>query len=209
MEGAIIKGFLAGLWLSFSFGPVFFALIQESIEKGVKQALWFDLGVLLSDLFYIFLAFWGASFIMGNEQYRFIIGLAGGILLLGFGLAPFFKKKYVTEEVSVTPIAPTRKGLAGAVLKGFMMNLLNPSVLFIWFAATSLAFTTFSGSKSLIIIYFLATLLTYFGLDVAKVYLALKLKPLLKRSILDGINKLSGAVILGFGAYLLFQTFKK
>jgi threonine/homoserine/homoserine lactone efflux protein len=209
MEGAIIKGFLAGIWLSFSFGPVFFALIQESIKKGVKRALWFDFGVLLSDLFYIFLSFWGASFIMGNEHYRFIIGTAGGILLIGFGLAPFFKKKYATEEVSITPMADTRKGLAGAVLKGFMMNLLNPSVLFIWFAATSLAFTTFSGSKPLIGIYFLSTLLTYFGIDIAKIYLALKLKPLLKRSVLDSINKISGAVILGFGIYLLIETVRK
>ena len=50
MVGAIWKGFLTGIWLSMSFGPVFFLLIQTSIRKGIKHALFFDLGVFMSDL---------------------------------------------------------------------------------------------------------------------------------------------------------------
>jgi threonine/homoserine/homoserine lactone efflux protein len=37
MEGAIWNGFIMGLGLSFSFGPVFFLLIQTSIDKGWRE----------------------------------------------------------------------------------------------------------------------------------------------------------------------------
>jgi threonine/homoserine/homoserine lactone efflux protein len=84
MPDALLKGFLTGLWLSLSFGPVFFLLIQTSVQKGIPQALFFDLGVLLSDLFYIIISFFGASVILGNEHYQDLIGIVGGLILVGF-----------------------------------------------------------------------------------------------------------------------------
>jgi len=56
MEGAIWNGFIMGLGLSFSFGPVFFILIQTSIDKGWRESLIFDAGVLISDLIIIAIA---------------------------------------------------------------------------------------------------------------------------------------------------------
>jgi len=204
---ALLTGFLTGLWLSFSFGPVFFLLIQTSVQKGVRQALFFDLGVLLSDLFYIIISFFGASIILGNEHYRDIIGIAGGIILVLFGLLPFFQKTRtpdVNSDIDL-PVA-TRKGLIGQIVKGFIVNVLNPSVLLIWFGATTVAFSAYSGNSSMVGLYFLSTLITYFGIDVAKVYLALKLKRNLNERTLQLVNRVSGAIIIAFGLYLAVTT---
>ena len=38
-----------GFILSFSFGPLFFILLETSISKGLKQAFFMDLGVAFSD----------------------------------------------------------------------------------------------------------------------------------------------------------------
>ncbi|MEY3438093.1 MAG: hypothetical protein RL265_678, partial [Bacteroidota bacterium] len=38
-------------------GPVFFVLLETSIRKGARAALALDLGVLLSDLVYILIAY--------------------------------------------------------------------------------------------------------------------------------------------------------
>lgn len=207
MPDALLKGFLTGLWLSFSFGPVFFLLIQTSVQKGIPQALFFDLGVLLSDLFYIIISFFGASVILGNEHYQDIIGIVGGLILVGFGLSPFFQKARVAEIPSEYEMpAITRKGMFGQILKGFLVNVLNPSVLLIWFGATTVAFSAYSGSKSIVGLYFLSTLITYFSIDIAKIYLALRLKPFLKPRILQLINRISGALIVAFGLYLVITT---
>jgi threonine/homoserine/homoserine lactone efflux protein len=156
---ALLTGFLTGLWLSFSFGPVFFLLIQTSVQKGIRSALFFDLGVLLSDLFYIIISFFGASIILGNDHYRDIIGIVGGLILVGFGLLPFFQKTRTPDVNSEIELpGPTRKGMAGQVLKGFLVNVLNPSVLLIWFGATTVAFTAYSGNKGIVGLYFLSDL---------------------------------------------------
>jgi threonine/homoserine/homoserine lactone efflux protein len=55
-------------------------------------------------------------------------------------------------------------------------------------------------------LYFLSTLLTYFGIDVAKVYLALKLKRFLNARTLQLVNRISGALIIAFGLYLVVTT---
>ncbi len=229
MKGALWTGFLTGLWLSLSFGPVFFMLLSTSIKKGIKDALLFDAGVFLSDIFYIIIAFFGASIVLNNEMYKDLIALIGGGILIVFGLIPFFnfKKGNVNKEPEEPEIVnniddvidnidkPLKAsgikatgGLRslGLISKGFIVNFLNPSVLIIWFTAAAGAFATFENKHSLVISYFLATLITYFGIDLAKIYLAVSLKRFLNPKALGLIQKLSGVVIIIFGAYLIFTT---
>ena len=54
---AIVFGFI----LSFSFGPIFFILLETSITRGIKQAVFLDFGVVVSDLLFFSLAYFGAS----------------------------------------------------------------------------------------------------------------------------------------------------
>lgn len=207
ITGAIWKGFLTGVWLSMSFGPVFFLLIQTSIRKGVRHALFFDLGVLLSDLLYIIIAFFGASIILENETYKDWIGLIGGIVLIVFGLLPFVNPpKETTHPVDSEIQAVGKLNPIGLILKGFFINLLNPSVLFIWFGAATVAFATFHGQRFPVAVFFIVTLTTYFGIDIAKVYLALKLKRFLNPAGLLVVNRASGLIIMIFGLYLILNS---
>ena len=53
----LLKGLVTGFILSIMIGPVFFVLLETSIRRGVKAALWMDFGVLISDLVYILIAY--------------------------------------------------------------------------------------------------------------------------------------------------------
>ena len=53
----ILKAVFTGVILSLMIGPAFFLLLETSIKKGVRAALAFDLGIFLSDLFYIVIAY--------------------------------------------------------------------------------------------------------------------------------------------------------
>jgi len=46
-----------GIVLSFTIGPVFFTVIETSISKGVKAAIFLDIGVVISDLVFFVLLF--------------------------------------------------------------------------------------------------------------------------------------------------------
>ncbi len=45
--GIILEGFITGLLLSIFVGATFFMLIETSMTRGFRAALWFDLGVLV------------------------------------------------------------------------------------------------------------------------------------------------------------------
>ena len=61
---AVVFGFI----LSFSFGPIFFILLETSITRGIKQALFMDFGVIISDLLFFSIAYFGASKIATEES---------------------------------------------------------------------------------------------------------------------------------------------
>jgi threonine/homoserine/homoserine lactone efflux protein len=201
---ALSDGFLTGLWLSMSFGPVFFMLIQTSINKGIKSAAYFDAGVFTSDLIYIVLAYFGAAIILANETYEKWIAIIGGIILVGIGVAPLFAKK---ETKPSTLELKKVSGLNhfGLFGKGFVINFLNPAVLFIWFGAAALSFSRYEGRTGIILLYFGITLLTYFGIDIAKIFLAIKLKRFLNPKALMFINRIAGLVIMIFGLWLIYK----
>ena len=72
----IQKGILFGIVISFMLGPAFFILIETSIKKGFKSALFLDLGILLSDAIYLLAAFFVAEkinvWLSANEYVQYV-----------------------------------------------------------------------------------------------------------------------------------------
>ena len=57
----VFNGIIFGVLLSFLIGPVFFVLLETSIKKGLVQAIFLDIGVLLSDILYLLASFYVAK----------------------------------------------------------------------------------------------------------------------------------------------------
>ena len=55
----ILNGVLSGIVLAFLIGPVFFTILQTSIERGFGSGALVAVGVSLSDAFYISLTYMG------------------------------------------------------------------------------------------------------------------------------------------------------
>src|SRR5690554_8219786 len=117
-------------------GPAFFVLLETSIKKGIRAALAFDAGVLISDIIYIVIAY---VFIQQVEELsrggdNALIRAIGGALFLVYGYVTFFKK------VGTIEIKRTRKFSSGSkdywihFIKGLLLNLANPLVIFYWFS---------------------------------------------------------------------------
>ena len=90
----VLKGVFIGLILSIMLGPAFFVLLETSIRKGIKSALAFDAGVLLSDIVYIIIAcvFLKEVSQLSDGDNNSLIKAVGGILFIGFGFYTFRKK---------------------------------------------------------------------------------------------------------------------
>jgi threonine/homoserine/homoserine lactone efflux protein len=217
------QAFGIGFLLSVMIGPVFFVLLETSITKGIKSALALDFGVLLSDVMYVLFA---AIFVdqiktLDSGNNKIIFGFVGGSIFIGYGLYNLFKKKgemislenpevlELTASIAATNTQTKDYFLLG--LKGFLLNLANPLVIFYWMSVMSLA-TQFSPQTSNFPWEFLfvsIVLITFFGIDVLKILAAKKLRPLVTPNLLNALNRLIGIIFSLFGIFLILQNFIK
>jgi len=194
-------------------GPAFFVMIETSITKGIKSALYLDLGVLISDLMYVtiaFLFFKEVNELMMGDNRNFLKIIGGGFFII-LGLVHVFKKKslFLSKENLTKPLALSANNYMMTALKGFMLNAVNPGVLFYWLTIMSLLPTapdSLGLSKSQVLFIFIVIILiTFFSLDVLKIILAKKLKDILTAQWMYMINMVLGIILLVFGTLFLFQ----
>jgi len=208
-----------GFLLSIMIGPVFFVLLEISITKGFKSAMIFDAGVLLSDLFYIVISLFFAYQLkgLGDVKNNLILSVLGGTLFISYGVYNLFFKQVtmgtgaLDEELLDSEEKANKstknKDNSMLVLKGFMLNLLNPGVVIYWLAIIAKGFDVVAPyeSDAHIVIFITIILITFFGIDCLKAYVANKIKPLVTVKLLRGLNRLIGFVFWGTGIFLILR----
>lgn len=201
MLETIISGVGLGIVLSFVAGPVFFALLKTSIEKGFHAGVSLAGGVVIADLIYISIALYGSSFLRFENQYRTQIGLTGALILLSIGCYYLFNKIRLNYESS-----PSTSRNTGYFFKGFLMCIFNPSLLIYWITITS-SMISVSGQieAAKIVPFFSAILITQFSMDSLKAHYANKLRYKIKLSGLIKLNRIAGMLIIIFALKLLYD----
>lgn len=203
MFEAIISGIILGGLLALLVGPVFFMLINTSIKKGFLPASMLALGVVLSDAFYVVLTFYGSTLLIYLKEYDHQVGIAGGILILIFGIFTFIKKPSVHADA--LEIVDDSKTRIIDIIKGFTMNTLNPSALLFWLgvAGTITVNHRFTGSATAV--FYTATLTTVFCTDLLKSWIASRLKGIINARFLIAMNRISGVALGAYGIYMIVK----
>jgi threonine/homoserine/homoserine lactone efflux protein len=207
----ILKAVFTGVILSLMIGPAFFLLLETSIKKGVRAALAFDLGIFLSDLFYIVIAyiFYGeVAKLVSGKHTELLKAISGGLFII-YGIISFFKKSKIQSQEEIDNSSNTSKDYFIQFLKGLMLNLVNPMVIFYWFSVMALG--TEHGADSWIdnILFIGVLLITFFSIDVLKIMGAKKLRPFITDQLLGSLNRITGAILFLFGVVLLLQGILK
>ena len=205
-----IKGIVTGFILSIMIGPVFFVILETSIRRGVKAALALDLGVLISDLVYILIAYVFYSEVSGliKGENIGILKLIGGILFVLYGALTYFKKTKEEKVDEVGNVVQKSNDYFMLALKGFILNFANPLVIFYWFSVITMGArnSEHAGTNENSILFFLGVILvTFFSIDLLKILGAKKLRPLVTEKLLVALNHLIGIVFFGFGIFLIIQ----
>lgn len=201
MIESIISGIGLGFVLSFLTGPVFFALIKTSIEKGFYAGVSLAAGVVVSDIFYVALTLYGSSFLALEDKYRIQIGVAGSSILFAIGIYYLFKTVKVNYEKTTS-----KRHNTGYFLKGFIMCIFNPAILLYWLSVTS-GVISISGEidAAEVVPFFGSILLTQFSVDVVKAYYANKMRYRIKEKTISNLNRIAGVLILIFAIRLLYN----
>lgn len=202
----VSQGLIIVLILTFSFGPAFFALINAGIREGFKNGAMLALGVVLSDLILSvlisFLIIKGAESFLNSETMQTRSALIGGIILVIFGMTYFMKK---TPKTRAQIVNQKDKSISFLIFKGFLLNLFNPAVWFLWLANATAIAITFEYSFIKMLIFFVIVLSITFAIELSKVYLAGKIKHLLTDKMMHRVNIITGIALVSFGVYLMFK----
>lgn len=196
MIEAIVSGIGFGLVLTFLTGPVFFALIKTSIEKGFHAGVALALGVVCSDMVFVGAILFGSQYFDVTAHDKTYAGIVGSAVLFAIGIYYMFKK----SEINYTNTIPTRLHRAGYFLKGFVMCIFNPTILFHWTIVIGAASTVYHEgvpNRSLkIAIMFLTILVVQFGLDTTKAFYANKLRDRISVKFVHRLNEVAGIALI-------------
>ncbi len=197
---AVIKGVASGLLLAVLVGPVFFTLIQTSIERGFKSGVYVAIGISLSDTLCIVIAYLGISLI-NSPGFRIYLSYFGGAILLAFGIYYLFVKS--RKSIIYNPEHIEERSPWKLMAKGFVINGFNPMVLFFWIGTMGVATALGYTSPGMVAVFFGSIVATVFITDVIKAKLSDKLRVLLTARIMKIMNLLVGIVMFGFGLKLI------
>jgi threonine/homoserine/homoserine lactone efflux protein len=204
----IFKGVVTGFILSIMIGPVFFMLIETSIVKGIRAALAFDIGVLLSDIIYISIVFFFLSEVTAAiDENKNILTVIGGIILIIFGVFNALKKQEAKLNTDFIQLVHQPRDYGVLLMKGFFLNFLNPMVLFYWFAVLTIDTDRVALGGWQAISFIAIILLTFFSVDILKIFGAKKLRVFITPSVLKRLNLILGAILMIFGIVLIIRGF--
>ena len=196
---SIAAGLALGAFMAISVGPTLFAVIRYSMNHSWKSGVAFVLGVSASDIMYVTLANQAAPFLEKLHQYERVLEYTGGGILAVVGLIGLvskFKPRRPSQK-----LAEVGKGhYARIVGSGFLINSLNPGVIFNWLVAV----TAVAAHDHLYRFAFFASCLSLvLGIDFLKVLLADSIRKKLTLRVMMYLNKISAGILLCFGLAIL------
>ena len=198
----IFNGFLLGSTIgSLSYGAVFFMLIKIAIQKGIKKALFFELGHILSILLVLAIVNFGILKATQIILFEKFFSLIGGVFLIGFGITMYYantKKNEKNEELK-------KRTNLQYVVQGFIINLLNPTDLIIWIGIFGTTHLKYNYSSFQNLIFGLIVLFSIALIDILKIYIAKKIGRQFFLKNHNILSKIIGTILILIGFSLLYN----
>lgn len=187
-------------------GPLFFANVSLGLDHGAKSGLYFSIGHTLVEFPLILLLSYGLLSALNAVYIKTFIGLAGGVVLIFFGLLQL-RSSYKFRSVTLNNGYEKRR-LSNPLLIGVLLTGLNPFFIIWWLTVgaqliyLSLALASILG----IFIVFLFHVWIDYAWLIATAYLARRGKMIINSKIYRVILFFFGIVLIYFGIHFILSS---
>jgi threonine/homoserine/homoserine lactone efflux protein len=198
----LYRGLVIGFSIAAPVGPIGVLCIRRTLAEGRTSGFVSGLGAATADAIYGCIAGFGLTFISNflvREQVW--LRLVGGVFLCYLGLKTFFAKPAEQSE------SPKGNNLAGGYASTFFLTLTNPMTIISFaaiFAGLGLGGSrgSYGSAGALVSGVFAGSALWWFALTGGVGAFREQFNP----HGLSWVNRISGAIIAGFGLFALLST---
>jgi threonine/homoserine/homoserine lactone efflux protein len=204
MQDAVLKGIALGLVIAIMIGPVFFFILNTSMKKGFLAAALAAVGVMMSDAFFISLAYFGSSLLLYLNEHHQTASLTGGIVIAAYGIILIVREARVSARSLELPEEKSKPAVY--LLKGFLLNSINPSVLLFWIVVAGTIPVKEQYNHTETFSFYACTLATILSTDMLKAWGASRLRNLITAGFLIWMNRIAGSVLIAYGASMILKA---
>lgn len=162
-------------------------------------------GISLSDIGYVVLALMGLASLLEESSVRFWMGLAGALVLIGYGVYNWFKHTKVTTESKDTENDFT---YLKYLLKGLILNGFNPFIIVFWVGLIGVVAVNYEYGPGEQGYFFAGVLTTILTTDLTKAYIANRVRNLITPTFILRMNRIIGVILIVFGLRLIYFLFE-
>jgi threonine/homoserine/homoserine lactone efflux protein len=130
MASIILSGFFTGLLLQIAIGPVFFFILNISLQKAFIDGLFAVLAVTLVDYFFIALAVFGIGKLLEKPKIKFGLGITGSIVLMLFGILMIFTIH--PSPIDHIPNSHFESNYIASFISTFLLTISSPLTIVFW-----------------------------------------------------------------------------
>ena len=211
----LLQGVLLGISLSFMVGPLLFAIVQAGIERGFRAGLAVAGGIWLSDVLYVLAVQYGMdtlAAVTALPDFKFWAGLAGGALLVAFGLGNLIPAGLAgaarTKDEAVRPaLTPGAADYLSCFIRGFLLNTVNPFTVFFWVGITGAVLIPNGWDGREVLVFFGGMLGTLVVTDTVKAYAARRIRHFLTPRHTRQVRQGIGVLLILFGVVMMVRVF--
>ena len=204
-------GVIIGILVAAPVGPVNVLCIQRAIERGFWGGLAAGLGAMLGDGLIALCAALGVGAISGAVAYhRLTIEIVGGLVLVAFGLRLYFATPRFVPIATGQEHKETLGDFVWDIPQTFFLTITNPGAVLGLFAifggvSTFVEVDGYIDALTIVAAVMGGSLAWWIGLS----HLIARFRHLLSAPRLALINKVTGLLLLGFGAVLVGEVVLK
>jgi L-lysine exporter family protein LysE/ArgO len=197
MLEALFLGLITGLVLCWTFGTVFFALLQNSVDNGYKSGFKIAFGVVVCDLLMVVFALFGTSYLPQVPGFDLILTAIGVVFLAVIGVANLMR------GAPRLAYPQTRFGnFVYYFSTGFLLNGLNPVNFITWVTLTAYLRNSLHYDINEQMIFLGGSLVGIFATQSGLALSAHRLKNLFTPRVVVIFNRITGIVFLGVAIQL-------
>lgn len=191
-----LKGCLIGFSIAMPVGPIGLLCIRNALTRGMRFGLMTGLGAASADAIFGALAGLGVTAIGAfMTDFQMYLHMVGALFLAYLGIATFKEKPLNVE------IANQNGGLSYAFISTFFLTLINPMTILSFagiYAALSFGFSSADWGVPILMTVgiFVGSAIWWLLLSIA----ASHMKEKMNVKARTWLNRISGMIILGFGA---------